>query len=149
MKKIIYIFCVSLLTGSLSFAQNINVPKNAIDIVNARFHGADPETSNATWSKIGSKYQLNYTYSDKKRTLIFNDKGDFLQSWIEIPNERLKSEVTKYLKVNYPKATILQAYELTSNTAPERNIVDIVSDGEKIRLRFRPNGTFYISEKTN
>jgi len=147
MKKIIYILCVSLFVGSLSYAQEIDVPKIALDLVNTNYHGTDSETIDSKWSKVGNKIHLNYTYSDKKRTVIFNEKGNFLQSWIEIPTERLRAEVAKYLSLHYPKATIVQAYELSSNTAPERNIVDIENEGNKLRLRFRPNGAFYISEE--
>jgi hypothetical protein len=144
MKKYLLI-CAAALSTSFVKAQDVIVPETATETFNIYYNGLNAE--NVVWTQTDLGFEVKYDFNYKTRITKFNDEGSFVENWIFMDLNRLDDDVSEYLTANYPSAEIVQGYELSSNTAPARAIVDVTIDGQNYRLRFRPNGEFYIKEK--
>jgi hypothetical protein len=125
--------------------QKTEIPANALATFEKEYN-ANNDATDIVWSKANLGIKVYYEYNSKKRVILFDEAGNFKENRIYISENRLNAAASDYIKLNYSKHTIVQCYEVLSNTAPERNEVEIEIDGNMSTLYFRPNGEFHYQK---
>jgi hypothetical protein len=144
MKNILFSI-ILLLLSNINFSQEVDVPQISLDYFQKEFNTHN-ESQNIQWSKNEIGFEVYFEYNDKKRTALFDELGSFKEYRIFVNQERLNSKVKDYLNENFSGSAIIQCYEVTSNSAPERNEVEIEINGNITTLFFRPNGDFHYQK---
>jgi len=143
--KAIIITIAFILTATFTFGQEISVPVNAQEVFDKDYN-TNNEAKNIVWTKSNSNYVVYFEYNGKKRSVLFDEAGNYKENRIFIPYGKLNEKTANYIETNYSKNSIVQCYEVNSNTAPFRNEVEIDVNGEMIPLFFRPNGDFHYKK---
>lgn len=133
---------ILILSLNVSFGQGISAPKNAQETFEKDFN-ANNEATDINWLTEENNFVVYFEYNQKKRSVLFDQEGNYKENRIFIPIEKLNTLVSAYIEKNYDSNSIIQCYEVFSNTAPERNEVEIEINGEITTLFFRPNGEFH------
>lgn len=143
--KIIITTISLILSMTAIFSQKIDVPNNALSTFEDVYND-NKTASGIVWIENAANFQVFYEYNGKKRNLLFDKNGIFKESRVYIDPIKLNEKSTIYITDNYSINAIIQCYAVTSNTAPERNEVEITENGTISTLCFRPNGDFHYKK---
>ncbi len=141
MKNIIFIISL-LFSMTLAFAQEINVPV----VINKTFEtqiNAFKDCENIVWSKNENNYVATYDKKSIRNITSFSMEGRIVENLEKTDLETLSENVLNYIDENYPKAKVMQCFSQSSETAPNRSVVEIKLKGISYQLFFRPDGTFH------
>lgn len=107
MKKLV-VFAVILFAASL-FAQEAKVPAN----VKAKFKALYPHAENVKWDVEEGNYEVSFeAEEDVDMSLLFNSKGEILETETEIEKEDLPAAVLKTLKTDFAGWDIEEAAKI-------------------------------------
>lgn len=130
---------------TLTAAVSQNIPEIAQNTFDKEFN-TNNEATDIVWTKSGDNFVVYFEYNGKKRSVLFDADGHYKENRTFISFKRLNENAAAYLTANYSKKSIVQCYEVMSNTAPERNEIEIEINGELSTLYFRPNGEFHYKK---
>lgn len=73
-----------------------------------------PSAANVTWEKEKGNYEANWGGKSKEdNSVVFTPAGQFVEMVVAIPVSGLPGGVARYVKKNYPGATITEAGKVT------------------------------------
>ena len=109
MKKIILFLLVLGLVTSVVEAKS-KVPT----AVRTSFSSKYPTATALRWDKEGANYEAMFKLKGVKNSVVFDGKGNVLQSEVTIPITQLSTTITDYIKAHYPKRKIKRAARITT-----------------------------------
>jgi hypothetical protein len=143
--KTIIITIALILVLTESFSQAVTVPNIALSTFEKDYN-TNNEATDIIWTASENNYVVYFEYNGKKRSVLFDESGNYKENRIYIPFNKLHEVTAEYILKNYGTNTIIQCYEVNSNTAPFRNEVEIEIKGDITTLCFRPNGEFHYQK---
>jgi hypothetical protein len=143
MKKAL-IIGFSLLTLPI-MAQKNNVPEGILTQFTQQYNL--PSGTESIWKQNENSFTVSFTNQGFKNEITYNMEGVQIESLLEMSKGRLNETQISYINEHYKKAKIQATYLLQSAVAPERYVVDLVLDGQRTRLFFRPDGEFHMEQK--
>jgi len=95
------------------------------------------------WEKEGGTYKVIFEKEDKDMEMAMDEKGNVLETEMEIAIEELPAATTAYMKEQYPSSKIDEASKKTDNKGAISYEVDL----EEKELVFDENGRFVKEQK--
>ena len=141
MKKILFITVAAMIT-SLAFAQKIQ-EKNVPKLVKTAFQTQYPNAKEVKWDKEGEKFEASFDLSNKDNSVLFDAKGNVLETEREIGIYQLPENIRDYVAKNYPNQKIKEAAMITDN----KGVVTFEAEVKGMALIFDGSGKFIKSQK--
>lgn len=109
MKKV-FIAAFALISMS-ACAQKNDIPAAA----KTAFAKAYPTVSKPTWEKEDGNFEASFEKDGQQLSVIYNAKGEMLESEVEIKVTDLPATVADYMKLHYKGITIKSAAKITKS----------------------------------
>lgn len=112
MKKLI-LMLVAFATAGYANAQTLsdaNVPAAVKSALSQKY----PSVKKVNWEKEGGNYEAVYTLNGTENSAVLNEKGNILETEIELKQSQLPAQALQYLSKNYPNKKISGAAKTTS-----------------------------------
>jgi hypothetical protein len=112
MKRLLFIFCVTVASFSTGFAQKIkdaDVPQVVKDAFTKSYPG-----QSAKWEKEKGNYEAGFKKDGKSMSATFLPNGNFLESETVIKESELPPAALNYIKANYKDKKIKESSKITS-----------------------------------
>ena len=93
-------------------AQN-NQMKAVPQEVKTSFQKQYPAVEEAKWEKEGENYEVEYKQGDKELSVLYDAKGNLIETEVEIKSEELPKSAKEYIKANYKDQKIKEASQIT------------------------------------
>ncbi len=139
MKKIINMLLIAVVCYSTTFAQKITNDKVPAT-VNKAFTAKFPAAQNVTWEMEKSKYEASFTNNGEKQSAVFNSKGNWFETEVEIKNSALPQPVSQSLAKQYPGFAVKEAAQLDTPDKGKIYEVVISKGSERYEIKFSPSG---------
>jgi len=134
MKKLLLLILIC--AASVSFAQT-SVP----DKVKSAFTGKFPNASNLKWEAEDDEYEAAFNIDSANYSAIYNDKGVWQETSIEIVFDNLPDAVKQTVKKTYKDADIKGSFIIEDSEGQIYYEVDVLKDNKKLELYYNKNGS--------
>ena len=141
MRRVIAIIAVVFFFGCAD-AQKMKEGEVPETVVSA-FHKGYPDVKEYTWYNENVNYEAEYEVGEMEAAVVFNPKGEVVETEIEIQVEKLPAAVAEYVSKNYSGARIKEASEITDSGGMKTFEAEIKGKD----LVFDVNGNFLKEEK--
>ncbi|MCB0478005.1 MAG: PepSY-like domain-containing protein [Crocinitomicaceae bacterium] len=141
MKTIKFLSLAALLVAFTGCSKEKGSSKEVPTPVKTSFANNFPNAQNEKWSKDGSDYEVEFENDRVEYEVVFDAKGNILQTEKEVDIESLPSKVKIYLAENFAQHTPEGAV-LKSEGGKDFYEVEYESEGKEIELVFDSNGNF-------
>jgi Putative beta-lactamase-inhibitor-like, PepSY-like len=111
MKKIAVVIAL-LLFATVSFAQKMQ-EKDVPNAVKAAFQKQYPTASDVKWEKEGEKFEASFDLNKIDNSVLFDAKGNLLETEVEIELNQLPKTILDYVATNYKGQKIKEAAKIT------------------------------------
>jgi hypothetical protein len=145
MKKVTFIFLLSLFMGMVSFSQEL-VPGKVPVPVRQSFTKQFPNAKSVKYEQNNADYVISFLEQDKQFIFTYNSAGKVLESDQEITPAQLPIEVSSAVTKNFPGYDIATAVK---REAPDKGIcyeMDLKKEGEGYSIRFSEKGEILQKE---
>ncbi len=112
MKKIVLMLVAAMIT-SLTFAQKIK-DTEVPTAVKVAFKKNYPTAKEAKWEKENGNYEVNFDLNKVDNSVLMDDKGNILETEVEIELSQLPLGVLEYVKANYSGQKVKEAAKITN-----------------------------------
>lgn len=136
MKKLAMMIAVGMIT-SFSFAQKLQ-DKDVPTEVKTAFQKAYPNAKETKWDKEGDNYEASFDVNKVDNSVLFDAKGNMLESEIEIELSQLPPSITDYVKEHYSGQKIKEGAKITDS----KGNVTYEAEIKGMDLLFDSNGKF-------
>lgn len=114
MKKLFYIFLVTVFVNNVACAQKISTNKVPSAVLTA-FHSKFPNAKKASWEKENAtEFEVNFKLNGEEVSSNFNDLGEWLETETEIEVSELPSKVQLILTSDFEGFKIKEACKIES-----------------------------------
>lgn len=79
------------------------------------FAEAYPTAKKVKWDKEKSHYEANFEQAGVNHSVLFSEKGEIMETEMEIPVSRLPQGVATYVAAHYKGQKIKEAAKITNN----------------------------------
>jgi flagellar basal body-associated protein FliL len=107
MKHILSIFIFSLIVSG-TFAQ-LTVPAVVLNAFSSQYPGVSVEK----WEEEDETWEAGFTVNNLKNSVVYNEKGELLETEIQVKVTELPSKAIAYLNRKLPGQTITEAAKIT------------------------------------
>ncbi|MCW5908347.1 MAG: PepSY-like domain-containing protein [Chitinophagales bacterium] len=142
MKKLA-LMMVAGLTTSFAIAQKLS-DKDVPQSVKSAFQKAYPNTKEVKWDKEGSNYEAEFDYNKTDYSVLFDAKGNLIETEVEIEVSQLPKSVTEFVSKHYTGQKIKEAAKITD----AKGVVTYEAEIKGMDLLFDSKGNF-IKELKN
>ncbi len=136
MKKLVLMMVAAMIT-SLTFAQKIQ-EKDVPALVKASFQKQYPNIKEVKWDKEGEKFEASFDLNKIDNSVLFDSKGNILETEEEIELAQLPKGVLEYVINNYKGQNVKEAAKITD----ANGIVTYEAEIKGMDLLFDSNGKF-------
>jgi hypothetical protein len=136
MKKLVLMMVAAMIT-SLTFAQKMQ-EKDVPAPVKAALQKQYPNASEVKWDKEGEKFEASFDLNKIDNSVLFDSKGNILETEEEIELTQLPKEVLEYVINNYKGQNVKEAAKITD----ANGIVTYEAEIKGMDLLFASNGKF-------
>lgn len=141
-----HFFLITLLFVSFSaFAQQNNAPK---DVRNS-FLKLYPEATDVKWDKEGKEFEISFKLDGKDISIVFDAKGNALETETKIEISQLPGGVEKYVSDNYKGFKISEAAKIIATKGEITFEAEITKAKVKKDLLFDSKGNIDKKDKGN
>jgi hypothetical protein len=142
MKKFMLIVSIVAL-GTCANAQKID-KKNVPAAVKAKFAALYPNITDPKWDKENGNFEAGFdTKSTGEGSVLFDPKGNLLETEVEIELSQLPKGVLEYVKKNYPTLKVKEASKITD----AKGVVTFEAETKSKDLIFNATGKFIKETK--
>lgn len=141
MKKLAIMIAAGMIT-SFSFAQKLQ-DKDVPSEVRTAFHKAYPDTKEVKWDKEGEKYEASFDVNKVDHSVLYDAKGNLLETEIEIELNQLPATISDYVKTHYTGQKIKEGAKITD----VKGNVTYEAEIKGMDLLFDSNGKFIKETK--
>ncbi len=141
MKKLALMLVATMIT-SLSFAQKLQ-EKDIPAPVKSSFQKHYPNTKEVKWDKEGEKFEASFDLNKMDNSVLFDGKGNLLETEVEIALNQLPKGVLEYVATNYKGQKVKEVAKITDN----KGIVVYEVEIKGLDLLFDSNGKFIKETK--
>jgi biopolymer transport protein ExbD len=134
--KIKYLLIIPLLISFTTFAQKVEVPKEAKD----SFAKLYPKAKEIKWDKEGKDYEASFKLDKKEMSVNLDAKGNLLDTETKIEKSQLPEGVEKYVNDNYKGFKISEAAKIVKADGKIIYEAEVTKQKEKKDLLFDANG---------
>ena len=135
MKKV---FFAILMAGSLPVMAQKMKAAQVPEPTQKSFAKSYPGTTDVKWEKENGNFEANFMQGNQKVSVLYNEKGEVLETEYPMESNRMPANMTKYIADNYPGKSVKEVSRVAKPHQPMSYEV-IVADKE---LTFGPNGQF-------
>jgi hypothetical protein len=75
-----------------------------------------PQATNPRWTRLEKGFQASFLDADRKTIAVFNNNGKFSYAIAELSATQLPTELTAFIKKEYPGHQLLQAVTIRDNS---------------------------------
>lgn len=136
MKKLALMIAAGMIT-SFSFSQKLQ-DKDVPAEVKTAFQKAYPNAKEVKWDKERGNYEASFDVNKIDNSVLFDGKGNLLETEIEIELNQLPSSIADYIKTHYSGQKIKEGAKITD---AEGNIT-YEAEIKGMDLLFDSNGKF-------
>lgn len=111
MKKLTFFLSV-LLISSFSFAQKSK--KKIPEIVKVTLKKKYPTVKDVKWDKENTNYEANFTVNKVDNSVLINEKGELLETEVNLNIQELPASVLVYISKNYKGEKVKEAAKIVN-----------------------------------
>ena len=137
MKKQWLIISMLLFAVTFVFAQDVNVPK----AVQSAFTKKFPNAEKPVWKKVKENYMVQFK-DETKHQAFFAADGKWLKTSVVIFEDELLEATSDYIMETYEEFELKQAQKITTNKGKTSYMVILLTDEEKVKLKFDESGEY-------
>ena len=126
----------------LSYAQKMK-PMEIPEAVKSNFQKQYPAVTDVKWEKEGENYEVEFEQNKSELSLVYDAKGNLLETEVEIKTDQLPKAVSQYVETNYKGQKIKEASKITD----AKGVVSYEAEVKDMDLIFDSNGSFIKVEK--
>jgi hypothetical protein len=113
MKKLA-LMTVAVMITSLTFAQKLK-EKDVPTPVKTAFQKNFPQAKVEKWEKEGVNFEAEFELNKTEQSVVFDEKGNLLETEIEIELNQLPKGVLEYVIANYKGQNVKEAAKITDS----------------------------------
>lgn len=136
MRKLAIVIAAGMMT-SFSFAQKLQ-DKDVPAEVKTAFQKAYPNAKEVKWDKEGGNYEASFDVNKIDNSVLFDGKGNLLETEIEIELNQLPSSIADYVKTHYSGQKIKEGAKITD----AKGNITYEAEIKGMDLLFDSNGKF-------
>ena len=133
---------VAAIFASLAIAQKIQDKDVPVE-VKTTFEKLYPNTKKIKWEKEQDHYEASFDLNKVDHSVLFDAKGNVLETEIEIEMKDLPKGVLEYIKANYAGKKVKEAAKITD----DKGVVTYEAEIKGIDLLFDESGKFIKETK--
>jgi hypothetical protein len=136
---LIILACASLSIATAQKMKEKNVPQEVVKSFKQNFK----ETKSVYWEKEKEHYEVEFATNTTEQSVLFDAKGNILETEVEIETNQLPKNVLTYIQTNYPSKKIKEAAKITD----DKNQITYEAEVDGQDLLFDANGKFLKAVK--
>lgn len=113
-------------------------------MVREAFKKLYPAVANPEWEREGANYEANFEVKDIDHSVLFDDKGNLMESEQEISVQQLPVATREYIALHYKDQKIDEASKIING----KGVVMYEVEVKDADLLFDENGKFISEEKS-
>lgn len=135
--KNLAIITVTMMVAAITFAQKVQ-EKEVPTAVKAAFQKQYPLVKAVKWDKEEDKFEASFDLNKTDNSILFDKKGNILETEVEILVNQLPKGVLDYVKTNYKTVAVKEVAKITD----EKGTVTYEVEIKKMDILFDRNGKF-------
>ncbi len=140
MKKLLFVFCLSLVAAFNGYAQQISKKDVPAPIIKSYLSQNSKGVQDSVWSKeVIAIYKVNYMDDGKPYEAQYFEDGRWIKTFTEITQSELHPAIAAQLTQHYPNYKIEKSF-IELNNDGKFYAVDLARGKDKLYVYFQMSG---------